>query len=132
MIADANDDMPDRLRIPNRRTGITETIMVGQAVYDLTLTIDLRDGKPWPEMFLTGAKGGSAMEFVLHDAATIISIALQCGVPLQVLADSVSRVPREFGSEAVDPGSVIGAALDALIAAHALDYLQPKAGNGKA
>ncbi len=74
------------------------------------------------EVFLNGGKEGSQVDAMLADAATIISVALQYGVPIRALAKSVGRAPDLLtmpGSldqlnAGVVPASPIGAALDLL------------------
>lgn len=58
------------------------------------------------EVFVTGAKVGSELEAVARDAAVILSIALQHGVPLEPLANAITR---EADGR---PASVIGSILD--------------------
>ena len=43
------------------------------------------------EVFLTAGKTGSAVDITARDAAICASIALQCGAPLDVLRNAVSR-----------------------------------------
>lgn len=108
-----------RNRVPNRRTGFTETVMFGsgdnEISADVTINIDVVDSKAWPEMFLSGAKVGSGLWHLFQDTATIISIALQYGVPPELFAKAISRIPVELDGPPVAPGSVIGAALDLYI-----------------
>ena len=91
--------MSARSRLPNRRPSHVETLEVG-------------------------GKEGSQFDAMLADAATIISVALQYGVPVAALAKSVGRAPNastmpgsidqlNAGSQ---PASPIGAALDLLMA----------------
>jgi hypothetical protein len=103
-----------RRRLPNRRPSVTETITIGRGngqviEYQATLGLD-EIGRP-KEVFLFGAKVGTDMASVLADAALVISIALQCGIPGKALARSVSRVSQGDGLPSL-PGSVIAAAVD--------------------
>ncbi len=76
------------------------------------------------EVFLNGGKEGSQFDAMLADAATIISDALQYGVPIAALAKSVGRIPNAAATPVtLDrlttgslPTSALGAALDLLIA----------------
>jgi hypothetical protein len=43
------------------------------------------------EVFVNGAKVGSMVEAIARDAAVLLSIAMQYGVPLKVLAGAVTR-----------------------------------------
>jgi len=112
--------MTKRTRLPNRRTSIVETIEINGHVFTACVGIDLETERPW-ELFLTAGKEGSLLNALLADAAVVISVALQSGVPAAALAKSVGRAPalsiepgaflRLAGS---DPASPIGAALDLL------------------
>ena len=74
-------------------------------------------------MFLNGGKEGSQFDAMLADAATIISVALQYGVPVAALAKSVGRIPNAAATPGLLnqltagslPTSALGAALDLLI-----------------
>lgn len=58
------------------------------------------------EVFVSVAKVGTSLEALGHDAATILSIALQYGAPLSDLRHALSR------DETGHPQSLIGAVLD--------------------
>ncbi|MBF0247009.1 MAG: hypothetical protein HQL36_02890 [Alphaproteobacteria bacterium] len=113
---------PDRRRLPNRRPSISETIEIGGQVYTATAGFDL-DELSVKEVFLSGAKEGSTMDAILGDAAVVISVALQHGVPIEALAKSVARIrtaplrPEDldtaYQNETV-PATAIGATLDFL------------------
>ena len=55
------------------------------------------------ELFLNGGKDGSQFDAMLADAATVISIALQFGVPGHALAKSVGRAPNVSTSLPPEP-----------------------------
>ncbi len=109
-----------RQRLPNRRPAHTETLQVdGQA---FTVTVGFAEcGRP-REVFMAAGKVGSMLNAMLADAAVVISIALQNGVPAAALAKSIGRLPA--GPVAPDdldhapgqkvPASPIGVALDLL------------------
>ena len=101
-----------RRRLPNRRPAVTEEIGVGNM--RLTATIGLDATGPPAEIFLSGAKDGSGLAAILADAAVMISIALQHGIPAAVLGKSISRLPESLTGPATAPASPIGAALDLL------------------
>ncbi len=116
-------DMPARARLPNRRPSHVETLEVDGQIITACIGFDPTTGRP-REVFLNGSKEGSQFDAMLADAATIISVALQYGVPLDALAKSVGRIPNAAttprsldrlaaGSQ---PTSALGAALDLLIA----------------
>ncbi len=101
-----------RQRLPNRRPAVTEEIEAGGT--HLTATVGFAaDGCP-AELFLSGGKTGSALDTILGDAAIVISIALQHGIPAATLRKSVGRVPETLDGPAVRAASPIGAALDLL------------------
>lgn len=110
-----------RQRLPNRREQFTETIVVRDKAYDTSVGFDSATGQP-KELFFAGAKEGSEMAAVLADAAVIVSIALQWGVPPAVLAHSLAREPvagpaADDGGTEIEmiPASPIGAAVDLLV-----------------
>lgn len=111
---------PERKRLRDRRQSFTTEIEVGGSSYTATASID-EDGRV-RELFLSGAKEGSAMDAILGDAAIIISVALQHGIPIEALGRSVGRIrtrpplPKELDDAPAEtvPASVIGAALDLL------------------
>ena len=115
--------MSARARLPNRRPSHVETLEVSGQVITACVGFDPATNRPC-EVFLNGGKEGSQVDAMLADAATVISVALQYGVPLAALAKSVGRAPDlstmpgsidqlNAGSQ---PASPIGAALDLLIA----------------
>lgn len=114
-------ERPARRRpLPNRRECITQTIVVGNGVYDASVGFD-QYGEP-KEIFLSGAKTGTDMAAVLADTGILVSIALQSGIPAELLAPSMSRVPAGWTEEAVDRASVLGAALDLVARYEAEDW----------
>lgn len=117
---------PARRRpLPNRRECFTETIIVGNGVYDASIGFDAQ-GNP-KEIFLSGAKSGTDMAAILADTAILVSIALQSGIGAATLADAISRKPPwpDAPSRVLchsEPASVIGAALDLLARYEAEDW----------
>ena len=114
---------PTRARLPNRRPSHLETLEVDGQTITACVGFDPATNRPC-EVFLNGGKEGSQVDAMLADAATVISVALQYGVPLDALAKSVGRAPNastmpgsldqlNAGSAAA---SAIGAALDLLLA----------------
>ncbi len=110
---------PARSRLPNRRPAYTETLEVDGQAFEATVGFDPESGQP-RELFLTAGKEGSMLNAMLADAAVVISIALQHGIPAAALTKSVGRLPAgpvtPAGLEGPPPGRVpaspIGAALD--------------------
>jgi ribonucleoside-diphosphate reductase alpha chain len=75
--------MPQRHRLPAERRAITHKFEIGN--HEGYLTVGLyEDGKPG-EVFIRMAKEGSTISGLMDSFATSISIALQYGVPLEVL-----------------------------------------------
>ena len=111
-----------RQRLPNRRPSHTETLEVGGQVFTATVGFDPADDAP-RELFLTAGKEGSLLNALLADAAVVISVALQSGIPAAALAKSVARLPAgpvtpadlEDARPGRVPASPIGAALDLLL-----------------
>ena len=109
----------DRQRPPNRRPSHTETLTVAGQTFTGTVGFNPENGGPI-ELFLTAGKEGSLINALLADAAVIISVALQHGIPAAGLAKSVGRLPEisvmpcdlERNQPSKLPMSPIGAALD--------------------
>lgn len=109
----------NRIKPSNRRTGITIKIEVADLTVHATANFGL-DGKPI-ELFLPGPKPGSPIATLLEDAAVVISVALQHGIPATALAKSMARVPASpiqpsgLADPKIEvptaPATVIGAAL---------------------
>ena len=74
-----------RERLPNRRPAITETLEVAGQYFEASIGFDPATAQP-RELFLAGAKDGSALAAILDDAAVVFSVALQHGIPAETLA----------------------------------------------
>ncbi len=114
------DDAPIlRRRLPDRRPSETHTLSVGNQTVTATVGFDPESGQP-RELFLVAGKEGSLLNALLADAAVVVSIALQHGIPAAALAKSIGRLPASpvtpADLESPRPGRVpaspIGAALD--------------------
>ncbi|MEK7665702.1 MAG: vitamin B12-dependent ribonucleotide reductase [Patescibacteria group bacterium] len=82
-----------RRRLPDERRSITHKFNIGS--HEGYITVGLYDdGKPG-EMFLTMAKEGSVLSGMLDSFATTVSIALQYGVPLNVLVNKFAHMRFE-------------------------------------
>ncbi|MBL8918290.1 MAG: vitamin B12-dependent ribonucleotide reductase, partial [Myxococcaceae bacterium] len=82
-----------RRRLPDERRAITHKFSI--AGHEGYLTVGMyEDGQPG-ELFITMAKEGSTVSGLMDSFATAISLALQYGVPLQVLADKFSHTRFE-------------------------------------
>jgi hypothetical protein len=92
-----------RHRLPNRRPAMTEEIAIdGAALFTATIGFG-PDGGP-AEVFLSGGKAGSTLATILGDAAVLISIALQHGIPAAAIGKSIARLPDVDGAS-VAPAS---------------------------
>lgn len=83
-----------RVKLPDERPSITHKFAVGG--YESYLTVGFYpDTKQPGETFLTTAKEGSTISGLLNTVATLISIALQSGVPLKTLVRKFKDVRFE-------------------------------------
>lgn len=95
-----------RRRLPNRRACETFQFNVGGLRYVCTVG-KFADGAIG-EIFIGNGKAGSDSDTAARDSAVVASIALQYGVPLEVLRHALMR--NRDGS----PCGPLGHALDAL------------------
>jgi ribonucleoside-diphosphate reductase alpha chain len=94
----------NRRRLENRRNSETFSFECNDLKYLATIS-RYPDGT-LAEIFISNAKAGSHSDAAAKDAAVICSIALQYGVPLDVLRKALLRDARGTAS------SPLGAALD--------------------
>jgi ribonucleoside-diphosphate reductase alpha chain len=84
---------PNRERLPDERRAITHKFSI--AGHEGYVTVGLYDdGRPG-EVFITMSKEGSTISGLMDALATTVSIALQYGVPLSVIADKLSHTRYE-------------------------------------
>jgi ribonucleoside-diphosphate reductase alpha chain len=82
-----------RRRLPDERRSITHKFSIGG--HEGYLTVGMyEDGTPG-ELFIVMAKEGSVVSGLMDSFATSVSLALQYGVPLQVLVDKFSHTRFE-------------------------------------
>jgi len=98
--------MNGRERLPNRRGCDTRCMRVGRNEYVVTVG-HYSDGSVG-EIFVSGAKAGSDLDAVMRDAAILLSLGLQHGVPIDVMRGAITREGDGTAS------SIIGAVLDHL------------------
>lgn len=98
----------DRFPLPQRRACVTFEMRHGDQRAPFQVSIGFFDDGSPGEVFITGAKAGSAIEAVARDGAVLVSIALQYGVPLETLQHTIMRNPD--GSA----GTIVGAVIDEL------------------
>ena len=96
--------MTARERLPNRRAASTFDIEASGLRYTVTLGF-YSDGRIG-EIFLENHKQGSQAGIMASDSAVMASIALQHGVPLDVIRKALMRDPRGY------PSGPLGVALD--------------------
>lgn len=106
-----------RDRLPNRRPSANVEVIwqtdAGEAAFTLTAGFDPATGLLREVFYSDGLKSGTAMLHTIQDACVLVSLALQHGAYLDVLAHSLGRLGRGCNV----PASPIGAVVDALVAA---------------
>jgi ribonucleoside-diphosphate reductase alpha chain len=104
--------MTAREHLPNRREAETFDVEAGGQHYHATIG-RFEDGR-LAEVFLTNHKAGSMAGIMASDSAVLCSIALQHGVPVEVLRHALMRDPQ---GRAIGPLGVVldlvGNAVDA-------------------
>lgn len=94
-----------RLRLPNRRESTVEELLFNGERYHLSYSTFRGKIR---EVFISGPRAGTDLYAICCTAATLISLALQYGVPLQVMRDSALR------DKGGNPVEIVGAVLDVL------------------
>jgi ribonucleoside-diphosphate reductase alpha chain len=84
---------PIRRRLPEERKALTHKFSVGG--HEGYLTVGMYDDGTAGEIFVRMSKQGSVVSGLMDSFATAISLALQYGVPLQVLVDKFSHTRFE-------------------------------------
>ena len=103
-----------RQRMPKRCPSANLKIETDECVtIHLTLQLDPGDlGKPKGVFYASGFRGGSQLEFQMHDACILISMLLQHGYTADMLLPKISQVTSPNGD--VAHGSLIGLVLSAV------------------
>jgi hypothetical protein len=96
-----------RTRLPNRRPSETFALECNGLTYLATVS-RFGDGR-LAEIFISNAKAGSHSDAAAKDAAVVCSIALQYGIPIDVIRHALLRDTHGR------PNSPLGAALDLLV-----------------
>lgn len=114
-----------RRRLPDERRAITHKFSI--AGHEGYLTVGLYDeGRPG-ELFITMAKEGSTVSGLMDAFATAISIALQYGAPLKVLADKFSHTRFEPAGFTTNPDLPLAKSItDYIFRWLALKFLPPE------
>ncbi|MBI3693875.1 MAG: vitamin B12-dependent ribonucleotide reductase [Acidobacteria bacterium] len=84
---------PTRRKLPDERKSITHKFSVGG--HEGYITVGMYDDGQPGEIFIRMAKEGSTISGLMDSFATAISMALQYGVPIQVLVDKFVHVRFE-------------------------------------
>lgn len=82
-----------RVRLPEERKSITHKFSIGG--HEGYITVGMYDDGAPGEIFLVMAREGGTISGLMDAFATSISLALQYGVPLKVLADKFSHTRFE-------------------------------------
>ena len=98
--------MSERQRLPDRRA--CETFAFQYNGLDHAASVSFFPNGELAEIFLGNAKAGSHSDSAAKDTAVVASIALQYGVPLEVIRHALLRDSRGIAS------SPLGVALDLL------------------
>jgi hypothetical protein len=99
--------MTPRRRLPNRRPGETFDIELHGLKYKVTVG-RFPDRRP-AEIFVSNHKAGNAADVAARDAGILVSLLLQHGCDLAIIAHAISR-----NSDGMASG-VIGAVLDKIM-----------------
>ena len=94
-----------RQRLPQRR--FSQTIDIVFRNQPITMTAEFYPDGELGEVFIEVSKSGADIAHIVHDAAVVISLAIQHGVTIETLHHAVGR----NGSE---PSSIVGAIIDVL------------------
>ena len=90
---DLSTTRPQRRRLPDERQALTHHFSVGGQEGYVTVGL-YEDGQPG-ELFIKMAKEGSTVSGLMDSFATVVSLALQYGVPLRVLCGKLSHTRFE-------------------------------------
>jgi len=88
-----NTPEPVRRKLPSERRSLTHKFSV--AGHEGYVTVGLYENGQPGEIFLTMSKEGSTISGLMDTVATLVSLALQYGVPLKALVDKFSHVRFE-------------------------------------
>ena len=95
-----------RRTLPQRRTAETFDLRFWNQSFTVTVGF-YPDGTPG-EVFIDGGKTGQDIQSTARDAAVLLSLALQHGVPPDIIRHAITRGASE------EPASILGAIVDAL------------------
>ena len=95
-----------RRLLPQRRPAETFDLWFWNQSFTVTVGF-YPDGTPG-EVFIDGGKTGQDIQFIARDAAVVLSLALQHGVPPETIRHAVTRGASE------EPASILGAVVDSI------------------
>ncbi len=117
---------PYRRRLPDERRSITHKFTIGGHKGYLTVGV-FEDGTPG-ELFVVMAKQGSVISGLMDSFSTAVSLALQYGVPLEVLVNKFAHTRFEPSGFTSNPEIPIAKSLvDYIFRWLALKFLSPEA-----
>ena len=101
--------MTTRRALPQRRFCETFKLRRMQANRAYHITVGYYDGddRAPGEVFIAGAKAGQEIEAILRDAAVLISLCLQHGVPLETVQHALTK--DDDGKHSSVIGAIMGA-----------------------
>lgn len=98
--------MPVRRRLPHRRRSENFPISIPGLDRSIVMTVGYyADGSPG-ECFISDVKAGTSADAITRDAAVLLSMCMQYGVPLDAIDGAVTRESDGSPSSAV--GVLIG------------------------
>ena len=92
--------------LPQRRAAETFDLRFWNQPFTVTVGF-FEDGTPG-EVFIDGCKTGNDIGSIARDAAVLLSLALQHGVPPETIRHAVTRGASE------EPASILGAVVDSI------------------
>ena len=95
-----------RRTLPQRRAAETFNLRFWNQLFTVTVGF-YADGTPG-EVFIDGGKTGQDIQNTARDAAVVLSLALQHGIPIETIRRAVTR------SGSGEPASILGAVADHL------------------
>ncbi len=95
-----------RRTLPQRRAAETFNLRFWNQPFTVTVGF-YADGTPG-EVFIDGGKTGQDIQSTARDAAVVLSLALQHGVPPETIRHAVTRGASE------EPASILGAVVDSI------------------
>jgi len=95
-----------RRTLPQRRAAETFDLRFWNQLFTVTIGF-YADGRPG-EVFIDGGKTGQDIQSTARDAAVVLSLALQHGVPPDTIRHAVTRGASE------EPASILGAVIDSI------------------